>query len=93
MAPGESKKAAGQARALLRRLLRRLDVAENPGIAIGHSPDHGQIAGYDLQQIVEVVGYSTGQVADRFHLLCLVQNRLGFLPFRYFGTQAIIRFA
>ena len=93
LAPRESQKAASQARALLRRPLRSLNIAVDPEMIIGQSPDHGQIADHDLQQIVEVVGYSAGQVADRFHLLCLVQNRLGFLPFRHLRTQSIIRIA
>src|SRR5262249_28279988 len=33
----------------------------------------------DHQKIVEIVRHATGQLAERFHLLCLSALRLGFL--------------
>ena len=38
--------------------------------------DQLQIAADDLQHVVEIVGDAAGQLADRFHLLRLVQGRL-----------------
>ena len=46
----------------------------------------------DGEHIVEVVGDSTGELADGFHLLDLAKLCLGRLPFLRFGLQCPIRF-
>ncbi len=39
-----------------------------------------EIADDDGQQIVEVMGDTAGEMADRFHLLRMAQHVLGFAP-------------
>ena len=51
-----------------------------------------RVAYHHGQQIVEIVGDTSDQVADRFELLRLVQSRLGRPMFGHFGLQMEIGF-
>src|SRR5690606_1414629 len=65
---------AGQHGGALDRAARRLQMTGDVG-ATGRDPTGGEfdVVPDDLQDVVEVVHEATGQLADRFHLLGLVQ--------------------
>ena len=49
-----------------------------------------ETAGNDGEQVVEVVGYTAGELPDRFHALGLLQRGLGAFALGDFRGQTLI---
>ena len=66
----------GELGATLDAAHRGIDPALRPGVLERRLPQQLQVAGDHLQHVVEVVRHAAGELADRLHLLRLVQRRL-----------------
>lgn len=79
LAPGEGQQPMGQGRRPVCRALGIGEMASQVIVAalIEATFKQAQRADDAAQEVVEVMGEATGELTDRFHLLCLVQCRFG----------------
>ena len=77
LAPREGQQMARQAGAPIGTQQRVADSPQRRLVALHLAGEDVQIADDDLQQIVEVMGHPAGELADRLHLLRLLQHAFG----------------
>jgi hypothetical protein len=83
----EGEELLGQPPAALRRALRRVDQAMQALIVADAGGDEVEIAGDRRQQVVEVMRDAAGELADRLHLLRLLQRHLRALQRLHLGGE------
>ena len=87
----EREQLLGQGRRPIRRVTNRLGVGAHVagrGLGVQHQPD---VAANDRQQIIEIVGNSSSQIADCLHLLGLTQLVARVLQHQVSGTLLVVQ--